>query len=81
MGSGRNYSLLTSGEIAKARTELTIASDRLDCNPEDMQQMRSEVLNVLTKYLRLDETVFEIRMDFVYEINRGKWDVKTIQIK
>lgn len=81
MNSGRNYSLRTSGEIAKARTELTIASDRLDCSQDDMQQMQQEILNILTKYMQIDKNIFEIRMDFVYEINRGIWDVKTIQIK
>ncbi len=73
--------LRTSGKIAKARTELTIAADRLDCSPEDLQQLRSEIVNILAKYMNLDNRVFEIRMDIVYGLSRGIQDVKTIQIK
>lgn len=71
----------TSGEIAKARTELTIAADRLDCSPDDLQQMQDEIVNILSKYMNLDKNVFGIRMDIIYGLNRGKQDVKTIQIK
>lgn len=73
--------LRTSGEIAKARTRLTIASDRLDCSPQELTSLRSEIVNILSKYMKLDDSVFEIRMDIVYELNRGIQDVKTIQIK
>lgn len=76
-----NHSLRTSGEIAKARTKLTIAADRLNCNQDDLQQMQKELVNILTKYMDLDKDIFEIRMDIVYGTNRGEQDVKTIQIK
>lgn len=70
-----------SGEIARARTELTIASDRMDCGPEELTQMRKEIVNILAKYLNLEENAFKIRLDIVHEINQGVQDVKTIQIK
>lgn len=73
--------LRTSGEIAKARAELAVASDRLDCSVEDTQQMQTEIVNILSKYLNLDNEIFEIHMNIVYEIKRGIRDVKTIQIK
>lgn len=77
----RDRILRTSGEIAKARAELTIASDRLDCSQEDTRQMQKEIVNILSKYMNLDKNIFEIRMNIVYEIKRGIRDVKTIQIK
>lgn len=77
----RNHMLCTSGEIAKARAELAVASDRLDCSVEDTQQMQTEIVNILSKYLNLDNEIFEIHMNIVYEIKRGIRDVKTIQIK
>ena len=77
----REAALCTSGEIAKARTKLTIASDRLDCSPEDLVLLRSEIVNILSKYMNLNDSVFEIRMDIVYGLSRGIQDVKTIQIK
>ncbi|MDY3249232.1 MAG: cell division topological specificity factor MinE [Candidatus Choladocola sp.] len=77
----RNHVLRTSGQIAKSRAELAVASDRLDCNQDEMQQMQKDIVNILTRYMNLDKSVFEIRMDIVYEIKRGIRDVKTIQIK
>lgn len=77
----RNQLLRTSGEIAKARAELAVASDRLDCSAEDTQQMQTEIVNILSKYLNLDNEIFEIHLNIVYEIKRGIRDVKTIQIK
>ncbi len=77
----RNNVLRTSGEIAKARAELTVASDRLGCGQEDMQQMQKEIVNILSKYMKLDNGIFSVRMNIVYEIKRGIRDVKTIQIK
>lgn len=71
----------TSGEIARARTELTVASDRMDCGPEELQQMRREILAILSRYLNLGSGRFEIQLDIVHERKQGVQDVKTIQIK
>lgn len=76
-----DHSLRTSGKIAKTRTKLTIAADRLGCNQDDLQQMQKELVNILIKYMDLDKDISEIRMDIVYGTNRGEQDVKTIQIK
>ena len=74
------YAQVRSG-AARARAELTIASDRLDCSQEELRQMRKEIVNILSRYLNLDSDRFEVRMDIVYEIKQGVQDVKTIQIK
>ncbi len=73
--------LRASGKIARERTKLTIASDRLSCNPEEMKQLQKEVISVLSKYIDMDKSFLKIRMDIVYETERGVQDVKTIQIK
>lgn len=73
--------LRTSGQIARERTKLTIASDRLSCNQDEMRQFQKEVLCVLSKYMDLDKEALKIRMDIVYKTKRGIQDVKTIQIK
>lgn len=77
----RNKTILTSGQIAKLRTRQTVSSDRLSCTPEDFQQMKKEIVNILFRYLDLDETVSEIRVDIVHEIKQGVSYVKTVQIK
>lgn len=81
MVTDRKNALNTSGKIAKARTKLLIASDRLSCNEDELCQMRKEVLDILSKYLNLDKDVYEIQMKIVCKSRRGAQDVKTIQIK
>lgn len=80
MNSRRYASFLTSGEIAKNRADLTVASDRLNASPEELQQMKKEIADILTRYLNLSDA-FEIRVDLIQKRNQGVQDVKTIQIK
>ena len=77
----RKQARLTSGQIAKLRTRQTVSSDRLSCTPEEFLQMKKEIVNILFRYLDLDETVSEIRVDIVHEIKQGVSYVKTVQIK
>lgn len=77
----RHSKLQTSGEIARIRTKQTVSSDRLSCTPEEFLQMKKEIVNILSKYLNLDETVSEIRVEIVHEIKQGVPYVKTVQIK
>ncbi|MCD8397673.1 MAG: cell division topological specificity factor MinE [Lachnospiraceae bacterium] len=81
MNRYQTKSFLTSREIAKTRTELTICADRLDCNPDLLAQMRRDVEEVLSKYINTEEENLEIRMSFLCRWKRGISDVKTIQIK
>lgn len=77
----RHRKLQTSGQIAKLRTKQTVSSDRLSCTPEEFLQMKKEIVNILSKYLNLDETVSEIRVEIVHEIKQGVPYVKTVQIR
>lgn len=77
----RRSKLQTSGQIARIRAKQTVSSDRLLCTPEEFLQMKKEIVNILSKYLNLDETVSEIRVEIVHEIKQGVSYVKTVQIK
>lgn len=77
----RKRSPQTSSRIAKMRTRQTVASDRLSCTPEEFGQMKKEFMNILSRYLDLDDTVTEIRVDIVHEIKQGVPYVKTVQIR
>ena len=81
MGSRQDSYGRTSGKIAKARAELTIASDRIDCSQDETEQMRREIADILSKYMNLDRELFEIRIEIIGRTKRGARDVKTIQIK
>lgn len=75
------YRSQTSGEIARLRAKMTVEGDRLCCNPEELLMMQKELVNILSKYMNLSENILEIKMNIIYETNRGIQDVKTIQIK
>lgn len=77
----RRNCIHTSGKIAKLRTKMLVASDRLSCNQDELNQMRKEMTDILSKYLNLDKDIYGIRLDIVYRTKRGAQDVKTIQIK
>ncbi len=81
MAQAQDRNRRTSGEIAKARTELTVASDRLDCSQEETTRMREELMHTLSKYMSLDNELFEIQIQIVYRTKRGVRNVKTIPIK
>ncbi len=80
---------LTSGEIAKERTGLTVSADRLDSRPERMDELRREVTAVLAKYINTEDDNLKVSITFACDTirksgqigKRGRSDVKTIQIK
>ncbi|MCD8104717.1 MAG: cell division topological specificity factor MinE [Lachnospiraceae bacterium] len=80
MKTGSKRTLLTSGEIAKARARLAVSADRVERDPATIDQLRGELTDVLAKYFPVDDDNMEIRLSFLY-IKRGMSDVKTIQVK
>ncbi len=43
-----------SANTAKQRLQLVLAHDRSDLNPELLQQMRREILEVVSRYVEID---------------------------
>jgi cell division topological specificity factor len=45
----------TSGSTAKARLQLVLLHDRINLPPEKMDAMKAEILQVIKKYVSVDE--------------------------
>jgi cell division topological specificity factor len=45
-----------SGETARQRLQLVLIQDRCDIAPETLEAMRHDIMEVLSRYLDIDET-------------------------
>ena len=43
-----------SGNVAKDRLKLLLVSDRANCSPELMEQIKNDIINVIKKYMEID---------------------------
>ena len=43
-----------TGSIAKDRLKLVLVSDRAGCSPEIMEQIKNDIINVISKYIEID---------------------------
>lgn len=43
-----------SGNVAKDRLKLLLISDRANCSPEIMEQIKNDIINVIKKYMEID---------------------------
>ncbi len=52
----------TSSEMAKDRLKLVLVSDRSSCSPEIMERIKNDILEVLSKYVEVDQTGLDIKL-------------------
>ena len=52
----------SSSDIAKNRLKVAITSDRAVCSPELMEQMKNDIIDVISKYLDIDTDVLDIKV-------------------
>ena len=63
----------SSSDIAKDRLKLVLVSDRASCSPELMQKIRSDIIEVLSKYAEIDMEGIDINITSLdAEDNGGK---------
>ncbi|MBQ7594436.1 MAG: cell division topological specificity factor MinE [Synergistaceae bacterium] len=78
----------SSGQVAKDRLRIVLMHDRTDITPQLLEDLRDEIIDVLTKYMEIDEKKIDISLDKddqravalvanipVIKIKRGKVDV------
>ena len=52
-----------SGQKAKDRLKIVLIHDRTDISPQLLDNLRNEIIQVLTKYMDIDEKKIEIDLD------------------
>lgn len=49
-----------SGQIAKERLQVVLIHDRLSVKPEVMEQLKNEIIAVISKYMAVNQNAMEI---------------------
>lgn len=63
----------SSGEIAKDRLKLLLVSDRANCSPELMEQIKNDIIQVISKYMDIDAQGLDIQItETESDSNNGK---------
>ena len=65
----------SSSDVAKDRLKLVLVSDRASCSPEIMQRIRSDIIEVLSKYVEVDIDGIDIN---ITQIDSEEKDGKTL---
>lgn len=51
-----------SGNIAKDRLKLVLVSDRANCSPSVIESIRTDILNILAKYVEVNISQVDIQI-------------------
>ena len=52
----------SSGDVAKDRLKLLLVSDRANCSPEIMEQIKNDIIAVISKYMDVDTEGLDIQI-------------------
>lgn len=62
MGFSDFFKKKTSSNVAKDRLKLVLVSDRANCSPEIMEQMKNDIIQVISKYVEIDMEGLDIKI-------------------
>ncbi|MBM7623101.1 cell division topological specificity factor MinE [Sporohalobacter salinus] len=51
-----------SKDVAKERLELVLVHDRINISPETLEDMKGELIEVVSKYVQIEESRLEINL-------------------
>lgn len=52
----------SSSSVAKDRLKLVLVSDRANCSPDLMEQIKNDIINVISKYIEIDVDGLDIKI-------------------
>ena len=53
----------SSCQVAKDRLKILLISDRVNCSPEMMELIKTDIAKVISKYMQIDEEKMEIQIN------------------
>ena len=62
MGLSDFFRKKSSGSVAKDRLKLVLVSDRANCSPELMEQIKNDIIQVISKYVEIDLEGLDIKI-------------------
>lgn len=62
MGFADFFRKKSSSNIAKDRLKLVLVSDRANCSPEIMEQIKNDIIAVISKYIEIDLEGLDIKI-------------------
>ena len=62
MGFADFFRKKSSSNIAKDRLKLVLVSDRANCSPEIMEQIKNDIISVISKYIEIDLEGLDIKI-------------------
>lgn len=63
MGISDFFRKKSSGNIAKDRLKMVLVSDRANCSPDIMEQIKNDMIHVLSKYVEIDLDGLDIKIE------------------
>lgn len=62
MGLWDLFKKKSSGDVAKDRLKLLLVTDRASCSPELMEQIKNDIIQVISKYMEIDAQGLDIQI-------------------
>jgi len=53
----------SSRQVAKDRLKILLISDRINCSPEMMELIKTDIAKVISKYMKIDSENMEIQIN------------------
>jgi cell division topological specificity factor len=63
MGFSDFFKKKSSGNVAKDRLKLVLVSDRANCSPDIMEQIKNDIIHVISKYVEIDLEGLDIKIE------------------
>ncbi len=63
MGFSDFFKKKSSGNVAKDRLKLVLVSDRANCSPDVMEQIKNDILHVRSQYVEIDLEGLDIKIE------------------